>query len=586
VRAKTLGVLLGAALAASQAAGCTSQDSPPDDAPPSVLGVNQSREVELSYLRFDVAGFEQTLTRKDVDALPDKIKERLWLLDLDLSNGPNAPRLLDNSLEAIKRLDPATLSPAARNLQKLLKMTPDTADLKGTSLDQLIELSPLLGISPAEVLAGMMGVNVEDTFLPPSVVSEAILQNVIRTHPNAQKRLGPVTGDHPDGLYPVAPGFLPVTLADATSDFATLSTRFGPYDQGGLKHPGFIVGQTKAKVLTDDFKMTVRANANALPYKGLDLTNCSVASVNSVPSQIHGLFDFDDPNWLRIEGLVEGNPVIEELTFRVVENPSFIPGGRTPLPTGVGSSPAWQLPPWQLERVLIGGAQQAFAAQTASLSFTQPGKTDPLVKAEVNNGWQQISVLANIGAPPPPSYLWDILVEVAQVRLHDGGIAEGEAAVEVTLHDIPVGTDTETITQTIRDNLRADPSSLLDVATRLIDSSNGEADFYYYRPAAGAPAAQQGDWLFFVAEVDIGKDSKGQPRREYTYKNPGFFSDDALTDRVSTADDLEGDTDHQKVKITEGSKLFVEGKKGQVFRIDVGYKPSVSRRQLKVTRVR
>jgi hypothetical protein len=550
------------------------------------MAVGERREVELRFLRFDVTNFEQTLTREDVLALPRRVQERLWLLDLDLSNGPSAPRLLDNALTAIKNLDPATLSPASRNLQRLLKMTPDTADLQGTSLEQLIELAPLLGISPREVLAGMLGVNVEDTFLSPQVISETILQLVIATHPAAQKRPGPVTAEHPDGLYPVAPGFLPVTLADAVSDFSTLSTKFGPYNAGGVKHPGFIAGETRARVLGDDFRMTVRANANALPYKGVDLTTASVASVNPVPSQIRGLFDFDDPNWLRIEGLTPGSPVLESLTFRIAESPQFLPGGQSPLPSQVGNSPAWQAPPWQLERVLIEGGRRAFQDRSTLLSFSQPGKTEPLVTAQVDKGWQQIAVLANIGSPPSPSYLWDILLEVAQVRLHDGGIPEGEAGVEFTLTNVPVGTDTDAITQAIRSNLQADPASLLDVATRILDSSSGDADFYYYRASPGASPSQQGDWLFFVAESDLPRDEDGSLMRGYDYKSPGFFADEALSEKRSSKVELEGDTEHEKVRVREGDRLFVEGKRGAVFRVEVGPASGINGRRFSLVRVR
>ena len=570
----------------ASAPGCKTSGQVGEVTDPPVLSRGERREIDLAYLRFDVTNFEQTLTRKDILALPDGVKERLWLLDLDLSNGPNSPRLLDNALDQIRRLDPATLTPAAQNLQKLLLMTPETADLTGTSLEQLIALSPLLGIAPRDVLAGLLGVNVEDTFLKSDVIAQAILDGVIRTHPNAQRRPGPVDAAHPDGLYAVAPGTLPITLADAVSDFATLADRFGPYDKNGLVHPGFIAGTTRAKVLSDDFSMTVRANANALPYKGLDLTRCEEASVNSVPSQIRGLFDFDDPNWLRINGLVEGTPKIDELTFRAVENPLFIPGGGTKIPVGQGSSNAWQLPGWQLERVLVGAARDAFASQSSSLSFYQPGKPDPLVQAKVDQGWMTIDVLANIGSPPAPAYLWDVLLEVAQVRLHDGGLKEGEATVEVTLRDIPVGTDITAIQDTIKANLQADPSSLLEVATHLIDSTSGEADFYYVRPSPSQPVAQQGDWLFFVTEGDIARDDKGQPTRSYDYASPGFFSDESLTTKVSTTELVDGDTDHEKVRVNDGDRVFVGGKKGQVFRLDVGKKPSVARCHLTVTRVK
>src|SRR5262249_23164020 len=149
-------------------------------------------------------------------------------------------------------------------------------------------------------------------------------------------RLGPKTKANPDGVYPVKPGTLPITLADAVTNFASLPQHFGPVNKDGVYHPGFIAGETKASVLTDDFKMTVRANANALPYKGVELKTVSEASVNSVRSQIADLFDFNDPNWLTVEGIVPGAPVIESLTFQILENDKFVPGGLSPIPTRYG----------------------------------------------------------------------------------------------------------------------------------------------------------------------------------------------------------------------------------------------------------
>src|SRR5690606_24930869 len=146
-----------------------------------------------------------------------------------------------------------------------------------------------------------------------------------------------------------------------------------------------VFGETRAKVFTDDFALTVRANANALPYKGVDLSDASIASVNSVRSQIRELFDFDDPNWMRVEGLVEGVPTIESLTFLIVETAPFGSGGRPPFPTGIGSSPAWQLAPWTLERVLVGAAQRAFKDLTSSVSYTAPEREDPIFEAVVED---------------------------------------------------------------------------------------------------------------------------------------------------------------------------------------------------------
>ncbi|MBC7173335.1 MAG: acetyltransferase, partial [Polyangiaceae bacterium] len=197
-----------------------------------------------------------------------------------------------------------------------------------------------------------------------------------------------------------------------------------------------------------------------------------------------------------------------------------------------------------------------------------------------------IEVTGGVGSPPAPSYLWDLLLEVAQVRLHDGGIAEGEGDVEFTLANVPIGTDTATIEQTMRENLAADPKSLLDVANTIIDGTSGEADFYYFRTEADADAAIAGDWLFFLVEGDIPRGDDGALVRAYDYARPGFFSDESLTQRVSSLAAVGGDVEHEKVRIAPGDVLFVEGTGGAVYRIDVGAKPSLARVALTVTRVR
>lgn len=562
------------------AIGCSSDPSPPpgDDLTPLALG--ESRTVELRFLRFDVSNYETAMTKADLLALPQETRERMWLLDIDLTSAPSAPRLLENAIVAIQALDPATLSPAARNLQRLLIMTPDSADLRGTNLEKLIGLAPLVGISPARVLADLLKIDVEDTFLPPTIVAEAIRNGVIATHPNARTRLGPKTRENQAGLYPVMPGALPLSLEDVLTDGASLSRRYGEITQNGVYHPGFIAGTTKIRATGDDFKIKVRVNANALPYKGVDLGSASRASVNSVPSQMDTLFDFEDPRWIAIEGLVGGSPIVESLTFRTVESPLFFPGGRLPTPTGEGSSPAWQAPPWTLERVVLGAARDTYAAIDGVSSYTQPGMLDPLVAAEVTKGWQSIKTKEGIGSPPPPSYLWDILLEVAQVRLHDGGLTEGNAGAEISLHDIPLGFTTAEIEKTVRDNLRADPAAFVDVATKVIDTSSGDADFYYYRadPRKNEPA-KLGDYLFFVADGDLGS-------RPFRYAHPGFYRDEALTEKASTKDALDDDVEHEKVRMNDGDVVYVEDDDAKVFKVTAEPKSTENRRTFTIARVR
>lgn len=570
---------LGLVLASACSQGVTSEER--EDRP---LLPNETRVVELEALRFDVTNFEKRLTRDDLLALPRDVRERLWLLDLDLSNGPNSPRLLDNALAQIRALDPATLQPAERNMQALLRMTPDTANLKGTSMATLIDLAPLLGVAPEQVLADLFQRNVEDPFLDDSAIAEAIIEQVIGSHPNAQSRLGARTADNPDGVYPVAVGTLPVTLTDLATNFETLGKRFGPYASGGVSHPGFI-GESTASVLTDEFAISVRANANALPYRGIDLGTASQASVSSIRSQINQLFDFEDPNWMRVEGLVDGEPTIESLTFRIQEEPSFIKGGLSPNPSGVGASSAWQLAPWTLERVLIGAARSAFRTLNSQVSYAPRGQTDALFSARVAEGFQTISVRGGLGSPPQPAYVWDLLLEVAQVRLHDGNIAEGAGNVEFTLRNVRLGTTTDELEEKVKTNLRAAPESLLQLTETILPSTQGEADFYYYRARDAADGSASGDWLYFVVPGDIPSGDDGEPMRKYEYKHPGFFADALLTQKLSTPQALDGDEEHEKVRLDQHAELYVEDETGVVYRVRPGKKPSQNRVSLSIERV-
>lgn len=566
------------------AVGCS--NDLPDYSTPPPLAIGESREIELRYVRFDVTNFEQTFTRQDLLDLPRDVRERLWLLDLDISGGEAAPMLLDNALASIRTLDPATLTPAARNMQRLLNMTPDNADLSGTSFEPVISLSPVIGVSSQMVLADMLNINVEDTFLSTDAIAATILTNIISSHPNAQYRRGPVSASNPDGMYPVRPGSLPVTLADAASDFATLSRRFGETYVDGVYHPGFIVGDVKGVVFEDDFEMTVRANANALPYKGVDMSNASSASVNSTASQILDLFDFADPNWLRIQGLRAGAPTIESLTFKIVEHPGFVRGGKSPQPAPYGESSVWALPAWTIERVLVDAALSNFGTLMSSLRYDLPGEGRAALELSVDHGWTVIKTAGGLGTPPVPQYVWDILLEVGQVRLHDGGIEEGDADVEFTLTDIPVGVDSTDIEAMIRRNIEADPTALLDVASGLLDNTRGAADFYYYRPRTSDPAEDGGDYLYFVTPEDIGQDENGAPVRPYAYQHVGFFADSRLAVKLSSTAMIDGDSTHEKIRIQPGMTLFAADDENAVFRIDVGEKPGQRTVHLTITRVK
>jgi hypothetical protein len=557
---------------------CASDDAWVPEPMPSELAVGEARELELRYLRLDVEGYEKTHTLADLRAMPRRVLQDIWLLDLDV-----AP-LMTNSLAQMAQMsdqDAAMQPQAAQNMRKLLNMTPDNAVLEGTNLEALIDLSAAVGIPPAHALANLLSRGVTDEFCTPDFVAEVMLENVIGTHPNAILRKGPVDDAHPDGLYPVAPRSLPVTLADVVTNFEDMADRFGATGD----HPGFVAAAHGVTVIEDSFAMKSKVNANALPFKGVDASIADVASVNSIAGQIETLHDFDDPDWIVMEGLVP-DPRVEELTFRVLENDAFMPGGTTMEPAPNGGSPAWDLPPWEFEHLIAEMAQREIATIPAHCDAYQLGTgVDAFTACIDETGWVVLETFNDVGSPPAPAYLWDLDLEIAQVRLHDGGLAEGEADVEITLRDIEVGVPADVIVEQVKTNIQANPEALAEFASLITDSTVGEADFYYVRLDESAPASQQGDWLFFVGEADIALDDEGGPVRPYAYASPGFFADAELSSKVSTTENVDGDVEHEKVQIEPGATVYIGDDGGRVFRIEVGDKPSRARIALRVTRL-
>lgn len=543
----------------------------PDDTPPPALTPGQSRELELRYLALEVRGFDNELSLEELRAMPRAILEGVWLADLDIT------QLMVNSLDQLSSLPPEeveTLGPAARNMRDLLNMTPDNANLEGTSMEELIALSGSVGIPPARALANLLGVGVTDRFIPPEIVAQVMLKNVVGSHPNAQFRRGPVDEAHPDGMYPVAPSSLPLTLIDVVTNFEDMAERFGPAGE----HPGFVSEARGLTVVEDGFAMHTYVNANALPYKGADLGNASVASVNSIGAQIETAHDYSDPNWMSIEGLVP-DPKVSELTFTVFENDAFIPGGDSREPVGTGNSPGWTLPEWEFERVILEMGLELEARVPAHCDEYELGTGVVAFRACVDeDGWVTMETFNDLGNPPPPSYLHDIILEIAQVRLHDGGIPEGEADVALSLRDVEVGVETDELIEQTRENLEQNPEALREFASLITDSTVGDADFYYVR-------VEGEDWLYFVIEDDLRLDAEGQPVRDYGYAQPGFFADEGLTNKLSSTETLAGDSDHEKLRIAPGDVLYAADDDGQRFEIRVGEKPSRAWVSLEVTRL-
>jgi len=557
---------------------CHEPDAVQGDTPAPEMAVGETRDVELRYLRLDVENFRKTNSLEQLRAMPRRVLEDIWVLDLDCT------QLMINSLEGLRTLPDEqvdALAPAAQNMRRLLLMTSDSAELEGTNLEELIDLSAAVGIPPARALANLIAKDVSDPFIPIDVVAEVMLEDVIGTHPNAQWRRGPVDDEHPDGKWPVAKNALPVTMADVVTNFESMAERFGPVEG----HPGFILEAHGVSVIEDEFAMTSAVNANALPWKGIDATNGGPASVNSIGAQIETVHDFSDPNWLQLDGLVEV-PLVEQLTFGVVENDAFIPGGTSREPAPDGASPGWDLPPWEFERLILRMAQLATEGTPAHCDDYELGTGVVAFSGCIEeDGWVVLETFNDVGAPPEPAYMWDLELEIAQARLHDGGLAEGEADIALSLTDVEVGVPPEEVVAQVKANIEQNPEALREFAALLTDSTVGAADFFYVRGIESLPADEQGDWLFFVHEDDIAIDDEGQPVRDYGYATPGFFADAALGNRVSSTDSVDGDVVHEKVRIEPGDELYFADDDGRVFRIAVLEKPSRARIAFALTRV-
>ncbi len=552
-------------------------EAPPDT---SELAVGESRAITLAFLRLDVENFERSLSMADLRALPRRTLEETWLLDLD------ARPLVENALARFAYLpeeEAYALPLPARNMFYLLNMTPENARLEGTALEELVAIGEAVGISPSRILADLAGVGPNDRIASIDAVADAVLQQVIGTHPRARWRPGLVTPQNPEGLYLVPPGAIAVTLEDIATDFGSLAERFGPVET----HPGFLRSVSGLGASARDFCMTVRVGVNALPFKGIDASHAAEASVNSMGMQVENAFNFQDPNWMTIEGLEE-NMALAEMVMTIEESEVYVPGGTSRAPLPAGNSPVWSEAPWVTERLLAeAGRRIAARASAHCTSYAPAGRVSPPFEAVRvcldSDGWVDIRVDPSVvlNAPPPaPSYFWDLLLDVAQARLHDGGLAEGEANVVMPVRHVPVGVPTTEVVSRIRKNLESNPKLLRGVAEALTENTRGDADFFYVQPEGAMD-----DWLFFAAPEDIRKDEEGDPVRVYGYRNPGFFADALLTEKISSVVAIENDTTHEKVRIDVGDTLYMEDAEGRRYELTIRGKPSGRRILLVVKRI-
>jgi hypothetical protein len=523
------------------------------------FGTEQSHELRLND---DPPPLTLELDRADVAALFGDRAGEVQLLDVD------ATALLRESLERIKNAcgsswqednpnprhdcsstelgttfagpDGTWQTSAEYALVRILTMTPANVVVDGTSSASLRSLADALGIGGgySQLISDALGIARTAPVVSTAGLAESLRANFVATHPN----IGPG-------------GNLVITLEEALSDLATLTARYGPMGaHPGVLDPSF---SPSGRVLGDAFSLRAVAASNLRLCDGIDGESgkgfLSVLTDEVGPTFADELeFDFQDPERFGITGLVEDLTV--DLRLAIFETGQFVPSCSSAACQAnapgmpVGNASVWAVDPWLFEYNVAAGARNDYIDRTFNGSYLFGLARVSLGQGGTPPGWIAYDVPLNLGNPPADQFVWETVLEVAQVALHQtpfANIAEGEANVAFTLHDVPVGLTGSEVAQKVRPYLEEQGSVLSDLLLGDYEKNNDAVDFYYCRAAGGTPL------LFFVDEADM-KDGQA-----YAYQHPGFFRSSTLEGKLSSAD-IPGlsDTSHEKLKIEEGETTF------------------------------
>lgn len=433
---------------------------------------------------------------------------------------------------------------AEYSLVRILTMTPANVDVTGTSSEGLQSIADALDIGGGygQILAESLGIARTDPVVSTAGLVAAFREYFVGTHPN----IG-------------ANASLQITLEDALSDLATLADRYGPVgDHPGIIDPSFI---PHGEVLGPDFGMRAVADSNLRTCDGIDADQgkgyISVIADQTGPDYDDELeFDFEDPDRFSLTGLV-ANPTVD-LRFAGAEHAAFVPSclGDPPCQDNAPGSPqgsqsVWALDPWVLEFDVAAGARNDYLDRTFLGSYAF-GTTEVAIGQDGNPpGWITYSVPFNVGDPPEPQYVWETILEVAQVALHSNpyaSIPEGQGNVAFTLFDVEVGVSGPEAAEAVRPYLQEQSSELSDFLLGDYKKNNDHVDFYWRRADDGEP------YLFFIAQSDL---VEGEP---YAYETPGFYRQSDLTAAHKVSEtEVPGlrDTEHEKLYVPQGEETVV-----------------------------
>jgi hypothetical protein len=287
-------------------------------------------------------------------------------------------------------------------------------------------------------------------------------------------------------------------------------------------------GPTFSKVFEPGFLLSLPLKSHLTQYDGVNgETRAKEYLFRLEGKQILDL-DLDSKDF-SVVGLVD-EPTAD-LTFSLKETPTFYKAGTTqkagadPARPGFyrGNSSVLSAPKWFAEGIIQEtGYRQYFDRFGPSYARTLHYDAGSIKDAAVvtwNRGWTDIQTSGGIGNPPPPLYIWDMLMEVAQVRLHDGGIAEGAANAQFRIEKLSIGLTSDQLIERVKPKLKEQEGELSKRIAGTTGLASSGCDVYFVAPN-----------FYFRAKSDGLDDG-------YPYTKPGMFSDAALAMKVSTVSD-------------------------------------------------
>ncbi|MEM6292073.1 MAG: hypothetical protein AAGA54_12435 [Myxococcota bacterium] len=527
-----------------------------DDVPPLMLQMSRDEVAELFGDRADEVLLLELDSAQLLENTLDKVKLACgiaWQLDNENPNHDCSLTALGSSFEGP---DGTWRTSPEYAMVRILTMTPANVDVSGTSSQSLAGLADALGIGGgySEILADALGIPRTQEIVSTASLVHAFQTGFVGSHPNVGEG-----------------GTISIYLSDALSDLGTMSETLGPQgDHPGLVDPGFTV---TGEVFGPNFTMNAIAESNLRLVDGIDggqgkgfLTVVEDRTGPTFDDELE--FDFADPERFSLEGILESLQV--DMRFAIGEADTFIPSCLSSpcqqnLPGNpVGTDTVWNFEPWLLEYNVAVAAYEEYKERlfdesyllgTASVQIGQNGNPP---------GWVEYSVPFNIGSPPEDQFVWETILEVAQVALHNTPFttfSEGDADIAFTVEDIPIGITGPEAAEAVRPFLQEQAALLSDFLLGDFREDNDRVDLYWRRADNGRP------YLFFVDPSDLASDA------DYQNDNPGFFAAPSRSPGSKLSNtEVAGvsDTLHEKYEPPAGeTTLYYEDDDGTVFRLRI-----------------